>query len=223
MLISGRGAEPRARGAAAWSGEGVTRGQSSDSPQGPDQEPHHPHAGPMRCCSGIQHGTRTLTLGAQPTRRGEDTQPALLAGRCGQVCSEEGDVRHQAEAPRPSPESVPSGTRGTASLTYQDCGQRFCYGRSPPGTRRKTGGSSREEPGVAELSAPQTVRVLRVCTEPMSGQWAREGQCGTCCCHSVFFLAVLGLRCFVRAFSCGGEQGLLLTAVCRLLIAEHRL
>ena len=82
-----------------------------------------------------------------------------------QVCAEEGDVRHQAEAPRPSPESVPSAlnlTRGTASLTYWDCGRRFCYGHSPPGTRRKTAGSSREESGLAEFSAPQAVQALRV-------------------------------------------------------------
>ena len=52
--------------------------------------------------------------------------------------------------------------------------------------------------------------------------WAlgREGQCGTCCCHSVFFLAVLGPHCFLcllfpscgmhtshgRGFSCCGAQ-----------------
>lgn len=142
------------------------------------------------------------------------------AGRCGQVCAEEGDVRHQAKAPRPSPESVPSGTRGTASLTYRDCGRRFCYHRSPPGTRRKTGGSSREEPSLVEFSAPQAVWALSPSTEPTSGQWAQEEQCGKCCCHPVvFFLAVLGLPCFlcllfsscdVRAshysgFSCGAQ------------------
>ena len=33
------------------------------------------------------------------------------------------------------------------------------------------------------------------------------------------FLAVLGLRCHVRAFSSYGEQGLLFVAVRRLLIA----
>ena len=43
------------------------------------------------------------------------------------------------------------------------------------------------------------------------------------------FLAVLGLRCCMRAFSSGGEQGLLFTAVRGLLnvvaslVAEHRL
>ena len=43
------------------------------------------------------------------------------------------------------------------------------------------------------------------------------------------FLAVLGLRCCVQAFSSCGEQGLLFIVVCRLLIAvaslvaEHRL
>ena len=39
----------------------------------------------------------------------------------------------------------------------------------------------------------------------------------------LLFLAVLGLRCFVWAFSCGGEQGLPFVAVFGLLIAEHRL
>ena len=44
-----------------------------------------------------------------------------------------------------------------------------------------------------------------------------------------FFLALLGLRCWARAFSSCGEQGLLLVAVHGLLIvvaslvAEHRL
>ena len=47
-------------------------------------------------------------------------------------------------------------------------------------------------------------------------------------CHGFFlvfnkfiylFLAVLGLRCCVQAFSSCGEQGLLFVAVCRLLIA----
>ena len=44
----------------------------------------------------------------------------------------------------------------------------------------------------------------------------------------LFFLAVLGLCCCVRAFSSCGEQGLLFIAVCGLLIvvaspvAEHR-
>ena len=33
------------------------------------------------------------------------------------------------------------------------------------------------------------------------------------------FLAALGLHCRARAFSSGGERGLLFTAVCRLLIA----
>ena len=43
------------------------------------------------------------------------------------------------------------------------------------------------------------------------------------------FLAALGLRCCVRAFSSGGEQGLLFLVVRRLpiavasLVAEHRL
>ena len=43
------------------------------------------------------------------------------------------------------------------------------------------------------------------------------------------FLAALGLRCCVQAFSSGGERGLLFVAVGRLLIAvasfavEHRL
>ena len=43
------------------------------------------------------------------------------------------------------------------------------------------------------------------------------------------FLAALGLRCRTRAFSSGGEQGLLLVAVRRLLVvvaslvAEHQL
>ena len=43
------------------------------------------------------------------------------------------------------------------------------------------------------------------------------------------FLAVLGLRCYARAFSSCGEQGLLFVAVCGLLIvvaslvAEHGL
>ena len=39
----------------------------------------------------------------------------------------------------------------------------------------------------------------------------------------LLFLAVLGLRCFVQAFSCGSKQGLPFVAVCGLLIAEHRL
>ena len=34
----------------------------------------------------------------------------------------------------------------------------------------------------------------------------------------IYFLAVLGLRCCVRAFSSRGEQGLLFVAVCGLLI-----
>ena len=34
-----------------------------------------------------------------------------------------------------------------------------------------------------------------------------------------FFLAVLGLRCCVQAFSGCGEQGLLFVVECRLLIA----
>ena len=44
-----------------------------------------------------------------------------------------------------------------------------------------------------------------------------------------FFLVALGLHCCARAFSSSGEQGLLLVAVCGLLIAvaslavEHRL
>ena len=37
------------------------------------------------------------------------------------------------------------------------------------------------------------------------------------------FLAALGLRCCARAFSGCGERGLLLVAVCGLLIAEHGL
>lgn len=64
----------------------MTWGRSSDSRQGPDQEPHQPHAGPMRCCSGIQHGTQMLTPGARPRRR-QDTQPMLQqedAVRCAQ-------------------------------------------------------------------------------------------------------------------------------------------
>ena len=35
----------------------------------------------------------------------------------------------------------------------------------------------------------------------------------------ILFLAALGLRCCVRAFSSCGEQGLLFIVVCRLLIA----
>ena len=44
-----------------------------------------------------------------------------------------------------------------------------------------------------------------------------------------FFLAALGVRCCVRAFSSCGERGLLFVVVCTLLIAvaslvaEHRL
>ena len=38
-----------------------------------------------------------------------------------------------------------------------------------------------------------------------------------------FFLAVLGLRCCVRAFSSCGEQGLLFVVVCGLLIAAASL
>ena len=37
------------------------------------------------------------------------------------------------------------------------------------------------------------------------------------------FLASLGLRCHVRAFSSCGEQGLLFVAVCGLLIAAASL
>ena len=47
--------------------------------------------------------------------------------------------------------------------------------------------------------------------------------------YFIYFLAVLGLHCCARAFSSCGEWGLLLVAMCRLLIAvaslvaEHRL
>ena len=39
------------------------------------------------------------------------------------------------------------------------------------------------------------------------------------CSSDLLYLAALGLRCCVRAFSSCGEQGLLFVAVCRLLIA----
>ena len=138
-----------------------------------------------------------------------------------QVCAEEGDVRHQAEAPRPSPESVPSGTRRTASLTYWDCGRRFCYGRSPPGTRWKTGGSSREESGLAEFSAPQAVRALKSpSTEPTSGHWAGKDNVGHAAAILCFFWLCWVLIAFCVCFSP--------VVVCTLLMAvaslvEHRL
>ena len=48
------------------------------------------------------------------------------------------------------------------------------------------------------------------------------------CMYLFIYLAALGLRCCMWAFSSCGEQGLLFTEVCRLLIAvaslvaEHR-
>ena len=144
------------------------------------------------------------------------------AGRCRQVCAEEGDVRHQAKAPRPSPESVPSGTRETASLTYRDCGRRFCYSSSPPGTRRKTGGSSREEPSLAEFSAPQAVWVLRVrLLNPRLGSGPGKNNVGNAAAILWFFPWL----CWVFLAFCVCFSPVV---VCTLLItvaslAEHRL
>ena len=68
------------------------------------------------------------------------------------------------------------------------------------------GGSSREEPGLAEFSAPQAVWALRVhILNPRLGSGPGQNNVGNAAAILWGFLAVLGLHCFLRLLfsSCG--------------------
>lgn len=152
----------------------------------------------------------------EPGQHGEeDTQPTLHAGRCDQVCAEEGDVQHQAKAPRPSPESVPSGTRDSL-LTYWDCGQS-CLWLQP--FRHQEEAAARNRPG--RVPAPPSCLGAQSPSTELTWAVGPEEQSGKCCCHSVGFFGCVGSSLLSRLLfsSCGVHA----SSLQWLLVVEHRL